>query len=700
MSEPGLLAGRYTLVRRIGAGAMGTVWLAHDETLHREVAVKQITDLPRSDRDAEVARLRAMREGRLVARLNHPNVVGIYDVVMQDEHPWLVMEYVRSRTLTEAVRADGPLAPGQAAAVGAQLADALAEAHRVGVVHRDVKPGNVLLTDTGRAKITDFGIARAGGGDTLTEAGLLAGTPAYFAPELARGATATPGSDVWSLGATLYYAVEGQPPFGTDGNPLVLLGRVASREVPPPRRAGPLAPVLLRLLSREPADRPTMAEAHTLLAAVPVTAPRVPLPAPPDSAPTPTLHLPLPAPPDRAPWAPAPTPGPAEVDEIPASGSAEVVDLPAADRPVEATPTPDRAATDVPVFEQAATDVPTPAVTDEPDEGPAVVEVRPTSSDEVAVPAGTDEATAGVPAPVGKAEVRPVSTADPVTDGAPDGTATGVESDARLAELAAWAERPAWLARPAWEPTTPAAPTPQPTKPAAAKSPATATTEPAEPAKSAAPTKPAASVPVSPAALAAATTLPPPPSRPAAPPARTRRTAWVVAAAVAVVALVGGLGWLLLSGDPGPVGGQAAPAPTATRTPSSAPTTQPTTAPTTNPATTPPASTRAASPLQPATMTRFVADYYGLLPGNTAAGWRRLGPGLAGAGYDSYARFWGTIRSVGTSGLVADPGGRAVTGTVVFVTKEGRTSTERHRLALTLTPDGSGLLIDRDTLLG
>src|SRR5262249_41042272 len=251
----------------LGAGAMGTVWLARDETLHREVAIKQVIG-PAFAEGAEKVRQRAMREGRMVARLSHPNAVGIYDVVSQGDEPWLVMEYVPSKTLTATVRDGSPLEPGRAAAIGAQLADALAEAHRVGVIHRDVKPGNVLLAENGTAKIADFGIARGGADTTITATGLLAATPAYVAPEIARGADPTPAADVWSLGATLYYAVEGRPPFGTEGGPLAVLARVVNADLPTPTRAGRLAPVLLRLLARDPADRPTMLQARELLEAV------------------------------------------------------------------------------------------------------------------------------------------------------------------------------------------------------------------------------------------------------------------------------------------------------------------------------------------------------------------------------------------------------------------------------------------------
>jgi hypothetical protein len=265
VTTPGTtLAGRYRLVRRLGAGGMGSVWLATDTSLGRDVAVKSVLVGADSggDRGGEP---RAMREARMVARVNHPNVVAVYDVVWHEDQPWLVMEYVPSRNLSEVVRSDGPLEPHRAAALGVQVASALADAHRAGIVHRDVKPGNVLISEAADAKITDFGIARGHDDATLTASGTLWGTPAYFAPEVARGATPTEKADVWSLGATLYFAVEGSQPYGSDADPLVLLGRIAHQPVPSPSRAGPLASVLARLLDRDPHTRPTMTEAAELL---------------------------------------------------------------------------------------------------------------------------------------------------------------------------------------------------------------------------------------------------------------------------------------------------------------------------------------------------------------------------------------------------------------------------------------------------
>jgi serine/threonine protein kinase len=263
-----MVAGRYRLGEQVGIGAMGIVWRARDERLRRTVAVKQLLLQPGLDeaRAAE-ARLRAMREARIAARLHHPNVVIVYDVAEDDGQPWLVMEYVPSTSLGAALQ-DGPMAPYPVAAIGAQAAAGLAAAHAVGVVHRDVKPGNVLLGDDGIVKIADFGISRAVDDVVLTATGLLTGTPAYLAPEMAKGEVPAPSSDVFALGATLYAAVEGSPPFGLNENPLALLHLVAAGKVRPPTRSGPLTSVLVDLLRVDPAERPTMREAHDALAAI------------------------------------------------------------------------------------------------------------------------------------------------------------------------------------------------------------------------------------------------------------------------------------------------------------------------------------------------------------------------------------------------------------------------------------------------
>jgi serine/threonine protein kinase len=199
-----------------------------------------------------------MREARLTARLHHPHAVTVYDVVETDGRPCLIMQYLPSTSLDQVLASKGPQQPAQVARWGAQIASALATAHEAGIVHRDVKPGNILIGEEGSAAITDFGIAHALGDPSLTSTGLVTGTPAFLAPEAARGVDSGRAADVFSLGATLYAAVEGEPPFGTDPNPMAMLHRVASGSVRPPRRAGPLTGLLERMLQLDPAARPPM----------------------------------------------------------------------------------------------------------------------------------------------------------------------------------------------------------------------------------------------------------------------------------------------------------------------------------------------------------------------------------------------------------------------------------------------------------
>jgi serine/threonine protein kinase len=265
--EGKLIAGRYRLASRLGSGAMGVVWQAHDERLHRTVAIKQVL-LPSALRDieAEEANRRAMREGRITARLHHPHAIAVFDVVEYEGQPFLIMEYLPSRSLATVLSIQGVLPPDTVARIGSQIASALAAAHVAGIIHRDIKPGNVLLADDGTAKITDFGISHAVGDVTVTATGMLAGTPAYLAPEVAQGNSAGFPSDVFSLGSTLYTALEGTPPFGLNTNAIALLHQVALGEIAPPKQSGPLIPLLLRLLQRNPEQRPTMSQAHDALA--------------------------------------------------------------------------------------------------------------------------------------------------------------------------------------------------------------------------------------------------------------------------------------------------------------------------------------------------------------------------------------------------------------------------------------------------
>lgn len=268
-----LVAGRYRLLSRIGGGGMGTVWLARDQLLDREVAVKQVVSTEGlTEESADNIRQRAMREGRIAAKLSHRNAIAMHDVALDSGEPWLVMEYLPSRSVAQILHSAGTLGVQEAAQIGAQVADAMAEAHAAGIVHRDIKPGNILIAtgarNAGLVKITDFGISRAKDDVTLTQAGVITGTPAYFAPEVARGVEPGEPSDVYSLGATVYTMVEGQPPFGTDDNSLVLLHRVARAKINRPQRAGALEPVLMRLLEPSPARRPTMEQARDALAEV------------------------------------------------------------------------------------------------------------------------------------------------------------------------------------------------------------------------------------------------------------------------------------------------------------------------------------------------------------------------------------------------------------------------------------------------
>jgi eukaryotic-like serine/threonine-protein kinase len=269
---PVRIGDRYRVEERIGTGAMGAVWLAVDELLSRTVAMKELLAvLPgTSAAQIEESRQRILREGRIGARLQHPNVISTFDLVVDDDRPWLVMEYLPSESLAQRLSRHGPLPATEVAEIGRQVADGLAAAHQAGVVHRDVKPGNVLIAAHGLVKLTDFGVSRAADDVQLTRTGVIAGTPAYLAPEVAQGRQPTAASDVFALGATLYAAVEGTPPFGLDDNAYALLHKVATSEPEPPRLAGPLAGILMRLLDVRPERRPSAAQARDLLAAVAV----------------------------------------------------------------------------------------------------------------------------------------------------------------------------------------------------------------------------------------------------------------------------------------------------------------------------------------------------------------------------------------------------------------------------------------------
>jgi serine/threonine protein kinase len=259
---PDLVAGRYRVQRVVGRGGMGTVWLCRDELLGRDVALKRMGML---DAESPPDRTRALREARAAAALNHKNVVSVFDVVEDEAAHWLVMEYVPGRTLSEILAEEGPLPPERAARLGAQVAEGLAAAHALGIIHRDVKAANVLVADGEVAKLGDFGIARRSTDDQLTASGLVTGTPSHFSPELARGGEPGPESDVWALGVMLYTAVEGTAPYPRKENPLALLQTIASQRPPPPQRAGMLTDPIARMMDPDPRTRWSMPDAAQVL---------------------------------------------------------------------------------------------------------------------------------------------------------------------------------------------------------------------------------------------------------------------------------------------------------------------------------------------------------------------------------------------------------------------------------------------------
>ncbi len=244
---------------------MGRVWKAQDEVLHRTVAIKELVPPPSlTDEERREMRERSLREARAIARLNHVNVVRIFDVLRTDGDPWIVMEYVASKSLQDTLAEQGSVSPARAVQIGLGVLGALKAAHKAGVMHRDVKPGNVLLGEDGRVVLTDFGLATVPGDPNVTRTGMVLGSPAYIAPERARDGTAGPEADLWSLGATLYAAVEGKSPYARP-SAIATLAALATEPPPPPKNAGPLRPVLNGLLRKDPTERITAEVAERLL---------------------------------------------------------------------------------------------------------------------------------------------------------------------------------------------------------------------------------------------------------------------------------------------------------------------------------------------------------------------------------------------------------------------------------------------------
>jgi len=342
-----VIGGRYECVELIGRGGMGEVWRARDTLLQRDVAVKRLVYGEGAGDDVTIGR--SMREARLAARLNHPNAVAIYDVVVDEGLPCLVMELVTGKSLKEVIAERGRLDPIAAARIGRQVAAALGVAHRAGIIHRDVKPANVLIAKDGTAKLTDFGIARDEGDAGLTSTGTFIGTPNFLGPEIALGGNHGPASDVWALGALLYAAVEGEPPFAAGGNALAILNRIATTDAPRPPHGGPLTDVIVETMRRDPSTRPPAAAVVQRLDDVidgvpdrstprldraPSGAPPVP---PPDRI---GGHTPPPAhtpPPPQGPPAHTPAPAHPPPPPVPAPAPATLSYTPP---PVTAPPTP------------------------------------------------------------------------------------------------------------------------------------------------------------------------------------------------------------------------------------------------------------------------------------------------------------------------------------------------------------------------
>ncbi|MFD0106816.1 protein kinase [Streptomyces sp. NPDC127164] len=288
-----LLAGRYRLGDVLGRGGMGTVWRAEDETLGRTVAVKELR-FPGNIDEEEKRRLitRTLREAKAIARIRNNSAVTVYDVVEEDDRPWIVMELVEGKSLAEAIREDGLLEPRRAAEVGLAILDVLRSAHREGILHRDVKPSNVLIAEDGRVVLTDFGIAQVEGDPSITSTGMLVGAPSYISPERARGHKPGPAADLWSLGGLLYAAVEGTPPYDK-GSAIATLTAVMTENLEEPKNAGPLRDVIYGLLNKDPALRLDDAGARALLNKV------LHAPDPADEPAEATKVVPLPAQPDE-----------------------------------------------------------------------------------------------------------------------------------------------------------------------------------------------------------------------------------------------------------------------------------------------------------------------------------------------------------------------------------------------------------------
>ncbi|WP_425550161.1 serine/threonine-protein kinase, partial [Actinomycetospora chlora] len=301
---PRRIVGRYRLEHELGRGAMGTVWSAYDEVLHRPVAVKEVrlSSVPVGER--AIVRERTLREARATAMLSHPNVVTLYDVVEVASEPYVVMELLPSRSLASYIGERGTLTQPQAAEIGSAVASALQTAHRAGITHRDVKPGNVLIGENGQIKLTDFGIARNAAEQSMTQTGTVLGSPPYIAPEVAMGRAVGPAADLWGLGATLFACIEGRPPYDA-GDPVGTVTEVVHGDVPVPSGRGPVVDVIRGLMVKDPALRMPLAAVRRRLRPL-LSDPEGPVLATPSAPRTAAFRLPAPgAPSDQAGLIPA-----------------------------------------------------------------------------------------------------------------------------------------------------------------------------------------------------------------------------------------------------------------------------------------------------------------------------------------------------------------------------------------------------------
>jgi hypothetical protein len=679
---------------------MGTVWLCRDEVLGREVAVKQIGALPG---DSATETKRAMREARSAAALNHPNAVAVYDVVTHEGRPWLVMEYVEGETLADEISREGQLSPQRVADVGAQLAGALSRAHQRRIVHRDIKPGNVLIDKAGHPKISDFGIARGHGDEQLTQVGFITGTPGYLSPELARGGDPHPASDVWALGATLYAAVEGQPPYEPRSNPIALLRAIATERPRPMAHSGALGPAIDAMMHEDPACRWDMATSARRLGAIArVLAPLVPrrvdpsvtkvFPAPlveSTQALEPTQRFDAVAPAvaaaasvaasevARPPVTRAPVPAkPVVVGQVAAKPlpAKPVAAKPVAAKPVAAKPTAAKPVVAEPVAQAGVTPAPAPvkAVVVEP-VAEAPVRARPVVvQPAVAEPVGVEQVTQATTV------AKPV-VAEPVTTAPVAARATAASAVAKPV-----AEAPV-RARPVVRPVVTRAPV---AASPVAEGPVAQSPVVAEPVADATAVK--SPEPAGPHEAHGGTPMPAPNGW------GSGRRSKPILLGVLLAAVLGAVVLFSQVVDQG--GTTAAPVtvhPTASTKPA-ATSAQPSESPAPTSA---PSQSATAPPVVNANtqLARFVTSYYAAVTQNRDSTWVQLSPRMqsdAGGRRRGYDGFWTTIRNVRVSKVRPNASANTAIANLTFTSTKGVTSTETHRFTFVKT--GGEYLIDTD----